>query len=136
MASPKILVVDDDESILVLLEKRLQTDGYQVIKAMTGKEALSKAKLFLPHLIILDIMLPDMDGGETVKHLKAAHETCRIPVIFLSGIVEEDGGDSPTVTVEDQVYSAVAKPIDFQVLSGAINQYIQKGEEDASDKKD
>ena len=131
MASIKILVVDDDESILVLLEKRLQTDGYQIIKAATGKEAVSKAQLFSPHLIIMDIMLPDVDGPEAFKRIRAHPGTCHIPVVFLSGIVEETGDTPPTVTIDNETYTAVSKPIDFALLSNAIHKNILEGEEDS-----
>ncbi len=124
MPAKRILVVDDDDSILVLLEKRLQTDGYQVIKASTGKEAVAKAKLFSPALVLMDIMLPDVDGPEAFKLLRAQAETSRIPVVFLSGIINENVDASPTVTIDGEVHPAVAKPIEFGILTEAIEDNI------------
>jgi len=124
MASQKILIVDDDDSILRLLEKRLQSAGYQIIKAATGKEAVAKAKLFMPHLILMDIMLPDIDGPEAFELIRENPDTAHLPVLFLSGIVSEQAGQQPSVKIKDEDYPAVAKPVDFEVLDQLIKEYI------------
>ncbi len=86
----KILVVDDEEDLLLLLEKRLTAEGYEVIKAATGQEALQKAKIWKPNLILLDIMLPDIDGGEVKERLKEDPETKNTPIVFLTALFTKD----------------------------------------------
>ena len=119
----KVLIVDDDASILILLEKRLQNEGYQVIKAASGQEAVDKAKSFMPHLIIMDIMLPDIDGAEAFQRINADNETSHIPVVFLSGIVGAGEGRSE-INVKERNYPAVGKPIDFNVLLGLVKESL------------
>lgn len=82
----KILVVDDDEDILAIIEERLTKAQYEVIKASTGAEAIEKAKVQRPDLILLDIMLPDMDGGEVEASLQEDEQTKNIPIIIVSAL--------------------------------------------------
>ena len=79
-----ILAVDDDIDILDLLEISLDSDGYNVITAGDGLEAIEKAKSHVPDLIILDLMMPKMDGFEVIDHLRADSQTRAIPVIMLT----------------------------------------------------
>lgn len=81
---PLILVVDDEASILELLRFNLAKEGYQVLTAEDGQQALHYARTEKPDLIILDIMLPEIDGYEVCRALKADKETAGIPVIMLS----------------------------------------------------
>jgi len=78
----KILVVDDEESITDLLATALHYEGFDVEVAHTGREALRSVGSFRPHLIVLDVMLPDWDGFEVTKRLVDQRE--RIPVLFLT----------------------------------------------------
>ena len=84
-----ILAVEDDADILNLLAYNLQTAGFDVLTAGDGYEALNKAKQNLPDLVVLDIMIPDMDGLEVCKELKRNAETRNIPVIMLTARGEE-----------------------------------------------
>lgn len=85
----KILVVDDEPDAVELIEFNLKQGGFDVVSANDGAEALRKAKTAAPHLIILDVMLPEMDGMEVCKHLKRDPETARIPVIMLTAKAAE-----------------------------------------------
>lgn len=85
----KILAVDDEADILRLLQYNLAGAGFEVIPAEDGPEALDIARQTLPDLIILDLMLPNMDGNEVLKRLKAGQETSRIPVVMLTAKGEE-----------------------------------------------
>ncbi|MBU0983593.1 MAG: response regulator [candidate division Zixibacteria bacterium] len=88
-----ILVVDDEESVVSLLEKLLSGEGYSVRTAQTGQDAIALAKERRPDIIIMDIMMPDMDGYEATRSLKQDPQLNSTPVIFLSGKpVAEDGG--------------------------------------------
>ena len=84
MAKGKILVVDDEIYIVHILDFSLGMEGYQVLTALDGEQALEKARAEHPDLIVLDIMMPKLDGYETCKMLKADEQTRSIPVILLS----------------------------------------------------
>jgi two-component system, OmpR family, alkaline phosphatase synthesis response regulator PhoP len=84
MAKGRILVVDDEIYIVHILDFSLGMEGYEVITALDGEQALEKARAEKPDLIVLDIMMPKLDGYETCKILKADAETKEIPVILLS----------------------------------------------------
>ncbi|MEG3861469.1 adenylate/guanylate cyclase domain-containing protein [Microcoleus sp. herbarium12] len=83
-----ILIVDDSLNNLTLMERILLRQGYQVKIASSGKQALDTVQLDLPDLILLDIMMPAMDGYEVCTRLKASDRTRDIPIIFLSALVE------------------------------------------------
>ncbi len=80
-----VLVIDDDISVLKLLEKILTAQGYEVTLAQSGKEGLEKLKAEIPHLIILDIMMPEMDGYEVCKRIRKNPTLKHLPIIMLSG---------------------------------------------------
>ena len=84
MAKGRILVVDDEIYIVHILDFSLGMEGYEVITALDGEQALEKARAEKPDLIVLDIMMPKLDGYETCKRLKADAATKDIPVILLS----------------------------------------------------
>ncbi|MEC8892852.1 MAG: fused response regulator/phosphatase [Candidatus Poribacteria bacterium] len=80
----KILAVDDEVDILQLIEMTLISDGFEVITASNGIEALEKARIHMPDLILLDLMMPEMDGFEVIENLKQAPEMRGIPVVMLT----------------------------------------------------
>ena len=84
MAKGKILVVDDEIYIVHILDFSLGMEGYEVLTALDGEQALEKAHAEHPDLIVLDIMMPKLDGYETCKMLKSEAATRDIPVILLS----------------------------------------------------
>ncbi len=83
--SAKILVIDDEPEITDIIETFLENAGYQVKSENSSVIGIERAKSFLPDLILLDIMMPFMDGYEVCKELKKSEETSKIPVIFLTG---------------------------------------------------
>lgn len=85
----KILVVDDEKHIVRLVQVNLERAGYEVVTAYDGEEALQKVKQERPDLIVLDVMMPKMDGFEVMKHLKADPETKEIPVIMLTAKAQD-----------------------------------------------
>src|SRR5579871_3392124 len=87
--SEAILIVDDEQDVLDLLVYNLQKAGYKTIAARDGAAALQKARDELPSLIVLDLMLPQMDGTEVCRHLKAEPKTAHIPIIMLTAKAEE-----------------------------------------------
>src|SRR5207302_8106231 len=80
----KVLVVDDERDVVELVKFLLERDGHQVIEAYNGREALERAYAELPDLIILDIMMPEMDGYTVNARLTENESTRRIPVIILN----------------------------------------------------
>ncbi len=84
MKKGKILVVDDEINITQILEFSIGAEGYEVITAANGEEAVDKARRELPDLIILDIMMPKIDGYEACRILKANPLTKNIPVVLLT----------------------------------------------------
>lgn len=88
-SSSKILVVDDEEDILTLLQYNLERDGYETVLARDGHEALSKARQEKPDLIILDIMMPTMDGMEVCRRLRQDAHLRHIPIMMLTAKTEE-----------------------------------------------
>ena len=82
--SEKILIVDDDLESLKLISLMLQRRGYEVTAAQSGEQALSKIENENPNLIILDVMMPDMDGYEVCRYLRANPQTSHLPVIMFT----------------------------------------------------
>ncbi len=89
MAKSKILIVDDEQDVTELLEFNLRQAGYDVISAEDGAAALKKAREVIPDLILLDVMLPEMDGTEVCKQLRRDPITSRIPIIMLTAKAAE-----------------------------------------------
>jgi len=84
----RILVVDDDHDVVEIVESWLKTSGYEVYTAYSGKEGLNKCKALKPDAVILDIVMPDMDGSSVAEEIKENPNTCEIPIIFLTGAVK------------------------------------------------
>lgn len=84
MADKKILLVEDEADVLLVLKEGLSREGYQLFIANDGEEALKKAEQILPDLIVLDILLPRLDGWEVCKRLKSNLLTRPIPVLILT----------------------------------------------------
>ncbi len=96
MKQKTILIADDDPVIRRLLEHDLTTAGYEVIQAQDGETAIQSAKQEQPDLVILDIMMPGMDGGDVGQTLRGEPCTWDIPIVFLSSLVttREQGGEN------------------------------------------
>ncbi|HEY7448646.1 MAG TPA: response regulator, partial [Vicinamibacterales bacterium] len=80
-AAKKILIIEDERDILQLVKLYLEKEGYRTITATTGNEGLDSAKQHKPDLIVLDLMLPEIDGLEVCKRLRSAPETAMLPII-------------------------------------------------------
>ena len=86
----KILVVDDEPSIVRLMEFILARQGHEMLAAVNGEEALEKIRLHKPDLVLLDIMMPRIDGYEVVRTLRADPATATLPIIMLSAKAQEE----------------------------------------------
>jgi two-component system alkaline phosphatase synthesis response regulator PhoP len=89
MATKKILAVDDERHIVRLVQVNLERQGYEVVTAFDGKEALEKVESENPDLIVLDVMMPYMDGFEVLQNLKKNQSTRDIPVIMLTAKAQD-----------------------------------------------
>ena len=121
----KILIVDDEEDILNLLSRKLAHAGYQVVKASTGKEAVQKTKQYAPNLILLDIVLPDIDGADVVKLLEEEPALRKIPVIFMSGIISKEDDTKPFITIGGVKYTAIPKPFNYEDMLAEIQKVLK-----------
>jgi DNA-binding response OmpR family regulator len=93
MASARILCIDDDIPQLTIISGVLRKEGYEVETAREGQEGLQKARAFKPNLIVLDVMMPGMDGYQVCRHLQENPETENIAVLMLTA---KGGVDEPT----------------------------------------
>jgi CheY-like chemotaxis protein len=86
----RILIIDDDDAMVDVLSQRLHRQGYEILVATSGDEGLATARRQIPHLVLLDLRLPDADGFSVCQELADSAETCSIPVIILSGMERPD----------------------------------------------
>ncbi len=123
MPKENILIVDDEEDVLELVRYNLNKNGYKVELATTGEEAITKAKAKLPNLIILDLMLPGIDGLGVCKKLKSDTKTENIPIIMLSA----KGEESDIITgLELGADDYVTKPFSPKVLVARVRRILQR----------
>ncbi len=123
MANENILVVDDEEDVLELVRYNLDKSGYQVETASSGEEALTKARRKLPDLVILDLMLPGMDGLEVCKKLKNDAKTEGLPIIVLTA----KGEETDVVTgLELGADDYVTKPFSPKVLIARVRRILRR----------
>jgi len=113
----KILIVDDEDDILHFLELVLREKGYDVVTASGGHEALTRAQLERPNLVLLDIMMPQMDGWEVLKLLRVDEETAQIPVAMLSARTE---AKDRVQGLQEGAIDYICKPFSLQELLGKI----------------
>ena len=115
-----VLVCDDDASILAVVQELLQQRGYRVVAVGSGPEAVKQAVAQLPGAILLDLLMPEMNGWETMTALRKRPETCEIPIIILSVLPPRD-----LRKTDVEVAGWIQKPVDetllFQTLSIAIS---------------
>lgn len=122
----KILLVDDEKDILEFLGYNLKKEGYIVVTARNGKEAISMAKSEKPHLIILDVMMPKMDGIETCSEIKAIPELSNTIVIFLTARGEDY---SQIAGFDAGADDYITKPVKPKVLISRIKALLRRYKE-------
>jgi len=116
----KVLVVDDERQIRDLLGEFLEQEGYEVLLASAGEEAIDLAERKIPHAILLDVKMPSIDGIEVCKKLKAAPRTQFIPVIMITAHV-----DNKMVAIESGADDFVSKPIDLVELGVRVKSILR-----------
>lgn len=123
VTAPRILIVEDNQDNRELIVKALRINGYKVIEAVDGEEAIEKAKSERPDLILMDLFIPKIDGYEVTRRLKGNDEFKNIPVIACTAHAMK--GD-----MEDALAAGcdgyIPKPIDVRQLSNQINSFLHK----------
>jgi len=119
----KILVVEDERDILQLIKLYLGKEGYRTVLASTGTEALKYAKAEKPDLIILDLMLPEIDGLEVCKRLRAAPDTAMLPIIMLTAKAEES---DTVIGLELGADDYVTKPFSPKALIARVKALFRR----------
>ena len=113
----KVLVVDDEKNILDIIKFNLEVEGYEVITSRDGEEALRLVRELRPDLILCDIMMPDLDGLEVCRRLKADSRTNQIPVVMLSARTQ---AQDKVASIEAGADDFITKPFDFSDLVARI----------------
>jgi len=130
MSRESVLVVDDERDILELVKYNLDKEGYQVTVVTTGEDALAAARTKLPDIVILDLMLPGVDGLEVCRRLKADPKTRTIPIVMLTA----KGDEADVVTgLELGASDYVTKPFSPRVLTARIKAVLRRGDEEDGD---
>lgn len=109
----RIMIVDDEPTAIATIEATLSGEGYELVFAENGPAALAKAEAFLPDLILLDVMMPGMDGFEVCRRLRATPKLAEVPIIFLTAL---DDRKSRLRGIESGADDFIAKPVDRQEL--------------------
>ena len=118
----KILLVDDEEQSLFFLSKTLSRHGYDVITASKGKDAVFFAKSNQPDVIVLDIAMPDMDGGDVAQALDDNPATQNIPIIFLTALMTKE--EESLKSAGKRVVQMLSKPANEEDLISALNKAL------------
>ena len=119
----KILIVDDEMSTLMPLKRSLESEDYAVVEAYDGHEAIKKANEEIPDLIILDLMLPGMDGIEVCQHLKTDTQTEKIPIIMLTA---KDNINDKVEGLQIGADDYVTKPFVLKELKARIKSVMRR----------
>jgi len=125
MTKKKILIIDDDPIAAALLRANLEKVSlYEIRTESSGKLGLAAAKEFRPDLILLDVVMPEMDGGAVASHLEADRKLRHIPIIFLTSLVSEE--ESGILHLLSGRYRFMGKPVQIEQLLELIEETIEE----------
>ena len=119
----RILLVDDDADILEIVGYNLSQEGYQISTAINGREAIAKAKKLLPHLIIMDVMMPEMDGMEACENIRKIPELSNTLITFLTARSEDY---SQVAGFEAGADDYISKPIKPKLLVSKVKALLRR----------
>jgi len=128
MGKARLLIVEDDHDISNMLRIYFTAQGYDVDTALRGMDALEKTRTVMPHLIVLDIMLPDIDGYEVCRNLRVNTRTSHIPVIFLT---QKDERSDRLQGLELGADNYITKPFDIEELKLYVQNAIARSERES-----
>lgn len=126
MGKARLLIVEDDVDISNMLKIYFSGQNYEVDTALRGGDALDKTRQNLPHLIVLDIMLPDIDGFEVCRNLRTNMRTSHVPIIFLT---QKDERSDKLQGLELGADDYITKPFDIEELKLRVQRAIQRAEQ-------
>lgn len=129
----KILIVEDEQDIRQLVTHYLEKEGFRPVAAMNGLEALKKVKEDKPDLVVLDLMLPEMDGLEVCKRLRSVPETAMLPILMLTAKAEES---DTIVGLELGADDYVTKPFSPKALVARVKALLRRVERTPDDGPD
>ena len=125
MEKKRVLIIDDEKSFVQMVKLNLEETGKYIVRAENeGAKAIEAAREFNPHIIFLDIVMPDVDGGEIAQRLRADTNLAKIPVVFLTAIVKENEVDSQDGIIGGNPF--IAKPVTTQKITDAIEKYTRE----------
>jgi CheY-like chemotaxis protein len=115
-----VLIIDDDAEILLLVKTIAELEGYEARTASNGVEALSLLHAFTPDLIVLDLMMPGMDGWTFSRELRQRPPTQHIPIVVLSGVhdIQRNAGSLP-------IDGFIAKPFEYEDLRACFHRHVR-----------
>jgi two-component system alkaline phosphatase synthesis response regulator PhoP len=125
MGKKKILIVDDEEDIIKMLKIRLEANNYEILSASDGQEGLNKARQERPDLIILDLMLPKIDGHKVCRMLKFDENYKNIPIIMFTAKVDEKDRD---ISIQTKADAFISKPFEIKMLLDKVSELLNKSE--------
>lgn len=129
----RVLVVDDEPDLVELLQFNLEKSGFGVLTASNGREALNAARIERPDLAIVDVMMPEMDGIELVKRLKADPKTSTMPILMLTAkTAEQDELAALSIGADDYV----PKPFSMKILLARVQSLLRRSTERVSETGD
>jgi DNA-binding response OmpR family regulator len=119
---PLILIVEDDPTVSGLLETLMQMEGYETLVAKDGLEGLLKAEFRHPSLILLDVMMPNVDGERVLDELRSRAELADVPVMIVTGRADAHRAFDPVVGREN----VITKPFDAATLARRVSQRLEE----------
>jgi two-component system, cell cycle response regulator DivK len=122
-----IMVVEDFEDNRFMMRRLLEMSGYRVVEAVNGEQAVEVARLERPHLILMDLSLPVLDGLAATRRIRQHEELRRVPIIAVSA---HDTSDFHADALAAGCNDYVTKPIDFEQLEGLLSHLLPKDSED------
>jgi DNA-binding response OmpR family regulator len=114
---PRVLVVDDESDFIELLKYNLESQGFDILTATDGMQALNMARRELPDVVLVDLMLPDIDGFSVCEILRSQPSTSRVPIIVVSAL---DGEYVRSRGIQTGVAGCFKKPVDMKALGESI----------------
>ncbi len=133
MSKETILIVDDEEDIIELIKFNLKNEGYDILTALSGEKAIKLTRQYKPDLIVLDLMLPGIDGLEVTKYLKNNDQTMEIPIVMLTA----KGEESDIVTgLELGANDYISKPFSPKVLIARIRAILRRRKKEEKETPD
>lgn len=121
MSQQTILIVEDSEDIRLLIKMVLEMKGYRVVEAADGRQAIERALNEQPHLILMDLSMPVMDGWEATRQLRQLEQTRGVPIVGLSA---HCFGERRQLAIRVGCNDCIPKPVDDQVLNTILAEFL------------